>query len=219
MPTTPSSKRWTKRKFLWFCSTAAFFRSRNAATTIWWASTTGAPATSRQSISSGKAAAAFSSSQMSVLLPRWKPAWLVFGRPCSRMASRWTGAFVQSLPSVENSALQKMLNKFRPEGFVCVNDRTAGRLMQSLLALGHRIPQDFKIVGINGSRRKRKTFTCAAHHDSSALPGNRPCRHGRYVRAHQTSGYDAPRYLARRRTGDSLFLRKPGGDQQLTAHS
>ena len=56
---------------------------------------------------------------------------------------------VQSLPSVENSALQKMLNKFRPEGFVCVNDRTAGRLMQSLLALGHRIPQDFKIVGID----------------------------------------------------------------------
>jgi GntR family transcriptional regulator, arabinose operon transcriptional repressor len=56
---------------------------------------------------------------------------------------------VQPLPSAQDGALQKMLHKFRPEGFVCVNDRTAGRLMQSLLSLGCRIPQDIKIVGID----------------------------------------------------------------------
>ncbi len=56
---------------------------------------------------------------------------------------------VQCLPSIANGALQAMLTELRPDGFVCVNDRTAGRLMQSLLALGCKIPDDFKIVGID----------------------------------------------------------------------
>jgi GntR family transcriptional regulator, arabinose operon transcriptional repressor len=34
-------------------------------------------------------------------------------------------------------------------GFVCANDRTAGQLMQVLLAMGHRIPSDIRIVGID----------------------------------------------------------------------
>jgi DNA-binding LacI/PurR family transcriptional regulator len=56
---------------------------------------------------------------------------------------------VQCLASIGNATLEKMLKNLRPEGFVCVNDRTAGRLMQNLLSLGHRIPRDFKIVGID----------------------------------------------------------------------
>jgi GntR family transcriptional regulator, arabinose operon transcriptional repressor len=56
---------------------------------------------------------------------------------------------VQRIASIGNDWLEKMLKSLRPEGFVCVNDRTAGRLMQSLLSLGHRIPHDFKIVGID----------------------------------------------------------------------
>jgi DNA-binding LacI/PurR family transcriptional regulator len=56
---------------------------------------------------------------------------------------------VQCMASIGNDTLKKMLKDLRPEGFVCVNDRTAGRLMQSLLSLGHRIPRDFKIVGID----------------------------------------------------------------------
>jgi DNA-binding LacI/PurR family transcriptional regulator len=56
---------------------------------------------------------------------------------------------VHCLASIENDGLAKMLKSLRPDGFVCVNDRTAGRLMQSLLSLGHRIPHDFKIVGID----------------------------------------------------------------------
>jgi GntR family transcriptional regulator of arabinose operon len=57
--------------------------------------------------------------------------------------------FVQCLASIGNDTLEKMSRDLRPEGFVCVNDRTAGRLMQSLLSLGHHIPRDFKIVGID----------------------------------------------------------------------
>jgi GntR family transcriptional regulator of arabinose operon len=56
---------------------------------------------------------------------------------------------IQCLATMKQGALKKLLDEFLPEGFVCVNDRTAGRLMQSLLSLGGRIPQDFKIVGID----------------------------------------------------------------------
>ncbi len=56
---------------------------------------------------------------------------------------------VQCLPSIANGALKDMLESLRPDGFVCVNDRTAGRLMQALLALGHRVPGDFRMVGID----------------------------------------------------------------------
>ena len=48
---------------------------------------------------------------------------------------------------VEN--VRQFLEKHRPEAFVCANDRTAGRLMQSLIALGLRIPADVSIVGID----------------------------------------------------------------------
>ncbi len=60
-----------------------------------------------------------------------------------------TSHSIQCLPSIANGALQKVLKEIHPDGFVCVNDRTAGRLMQSLLALGYQIPGDFKMVGID----------------------------------------------------------------------
>ena len=56
---------------------------------------------------------------------------------------------VQCLPSMENGTRKRMLDDLRPEAFVCVNDRTAGRLMQGLIALGHQVPRDFKMVGID----------------------------------------------------------------------
>ncbi len=36
-----------------------------------------------------------------------------------------------------------------PEAVVCANDRTAGRLMHTLLGLGHRVPDDVRLVGID----------------------------------------------------------------------
>lgn len=45
--------------------------------------------------------------------------------------------------------VQRMLDTSQPEGVVCANDVTAARLMQSLLAQGHRIPEEIRIVGID----------------------------------------------------------------------
>lgn len=42
-----------------------------------------------------------------------------------------------------------MLDVSKPEGIVCANDVTAARLMQTLLALGRRIPEDIRITGID----------------------------------------------------------------------
>jgi GntR family transcriptional regulator of arabinose operon len=58
-------------------------------------------------------------------------------------------ASVQCLARIANGALKRMMEDLRPDGFVCVNDRTAGRLMQALLALGYHIPDDLKMVGID----------------------------------------------------------------------
>ncbi len=44
------------------------------------------------------------------------------------------------------------LDSARPDGIVCANDVTAARLMQSLLALGRRIPEEIRIVGIDDVR-------------------------------------------------------------------
>src|ERR1700730_15928671 len=56
---------------------------------------------------------------------------------------------VQCMASIANGSLKQILEDLRPDAFVCLNDRTAGRLMQGMLALGHQIPRDFKIVGID----------------------------------------------------------------------
>ena len=49
----------------------------------------------------------------------------------------------------DESFVKKMLEVSRPEGIVCANDVTAARLMQSLIALDRRIPEDVRIVGID----------------------------------------------------------------------
>jgi DNA-binding LacI/PurR family transcriptional regulator len=51
---------------------------------------------------------------------------------------------LQDLDKVRN-----FLQTHRPDGIVCANDRTAGRLMHSLSELGVRIPSDLRIVGID----------------------------------------------------------------------
>jgi len=55
---------------------------------------------------------------------------------------------VQSLSSVLND-LKNKLDELHPDAFVCVNDRSAGRLMQGLLAQGYQIPRDIRMVGID----------------------------------------------------------------------
>jgi DNA-binding LacI/PurR family transcriptional regulator len=45
--------------------------------------------------------------------------------------------------------VRRLLDEQRPEGIVCANDLTAARLMQTLLGLGKRIPEDVRIVGMD----------------------------------------------------------------------
>ena len=46
-------------------------------------------------------------------------------------------------------SVRALLDHDRPDGIVCANDRTAGRLMQTLLKLGQAIPTDIRLVGID----------------------------------------------------------------------
>ena len=45
-----------------------------------------------------------------------------------------------------------MLNASGPQGVICGNDLTAARLMQVLIGLGIRIPEDIRIVGMDDVR-------------------------------------------------------------------
>jgi len=46
-------------------------------------------------------------------------------------------------------ALAAMIGGSRPDAIVCANDRTAALLMQTLLRLNHRVPDDVRLVGID----------------------------------------------------------------------
>jgi DNA-binding LacI/PurR family transcriptional regulator len=58
-------------------------------------------------------------------------------------------ALVQRLQSEDDASIRWIIDTLKPDGFVCANDRTAGRLMQGLMAHGIRIPGDVRIVGID----------------------------------------------------------------------
>ena len=45
--------------------------------------------------------------------------------------------------------VKAVLKKDHPDAFLCANDFTAGKLMQTVLAIGKRIPEDIRIMGID----------------------------------------------------------------------
>lgn len=49
----------------------------------------------------------------------------------------------------DESLIRKVLRKRRPDAFLCANDLTAANLMQTLVKLGKRIPEDIRLVGID----------------------------------------------------------------------
>jgi GntR family transcriptional regulator of arabinose operon len=51
--------------------------------------------------------------------------------------------------------IKSILRKQKPDGFVCANDSTAGNLMHTLIALGLKIPDDIRIVGIDDVKYAR----------------------------------------------------------------
>ena len=56
---------------------------------------------------------------------------------------------VYHLGSDEISEIAQLMERLKPDGIACANDRTAGHVMHGLLSLGYRIPRDVRIVGID----------------------------------------------------------------------
>jgi DNA-binding LacI/PurR family transcriptional regulator len=49
----------------------------------------------------------------------------------------------------DEAFVRRLLDDAHPEGIVCANDLTAARLMQTLMGLGVRIPEEVRIVGMD----------------------------------------------------------------------
>ena len=49
----------------------------------------------------------------------------------------------------DSAAVEQFMRTARPDAVVCANDRTAARLMPTLLRLGYAIPGNVRLVGID----------------------------------------------------------------------
>jgi DNA-binding LacI/PurR family transcriptional regulator len=49
----------------------------------------------------------------------------------------------------DEALVRRLLDALKPEAIVCANDLTAARLMQTLIGLGVRIPEEVRIVGMD----------------------------------------------------------------------
>lgn len=58
-------------------------------------------------------------------------------------------SFVNRIDPDSSDAVASMMKADRPEAIVCANDRTAARLMHTLIRLGHDIPRDVRLIGID----------------------------------------------------------------------
>jgi DNA-binding LacI/PurR family transcriptional regulator len=56
---------------------------------------------------------------------------------------------VHRLDPTDAPSVKSLLKSVRPEAVVCANDRTAARLMHTMLELGYAVPQDVRLVGID----------------------------------------------------------------------
>ncbi len=54
--------------------------------------------------------------------------------------------------ALDSGAVREIVEQIHPDGIVCANDVTAARLMQTILSLGRRIPEEIRIVGIDDVR-------------------------------------------------------------------
>lgn len=49
----------------------------------------------------------------------------------------------------DSKFVKHMLDRERPDGIVCANDVTAAKLMGTIIALGKRVPEDIRMVGLD----------------------------------------------------------------------
>ena len=77
----------------------------------------------------------------------------------AREAGYWEALYRAGLPGDatlawrldpgERADVARLMGEAAPDGIVCANDRTAARLMHTLLELGHAVPGGVRIVGID----------------------------------------------------------------------
>ena len=58
-------------------------------------------------------------------------------------------ALVRRIDPEDAAAVTTLIESQRPDGIVCANDRTAARLMRTLLSLGCKVTDDIRLVGID----------------------------------------------------------------------
>ena len=58
-------------------------------------------------------------------------------------------ALVWRIDPGDAAVVDQLMASWQPDGIVCANDRTAARLMRTLIALGRRIPSDVRLAGID----------------------------------------------------------------------
>ncbi len=56
---------------------------------------------------------------------------------------------VRRVDPEDGREVRALVESTRPDGVVCANDRTAARLMRTLLRLDYRVPADLRLVGID----------------------------------------------------------------------
>jgi DNA-binding LacI/PurR family transcriptional regulator len=58
-------------------------------------------------------------------------------------------ALSHRLDPADAASVRMLMDSNRPDAIVCANDWTAGRIMHTLLELGHTLPRDVRLVGID----------------------------------------------------------------------
>ena len=72
----------------------------------------------------------------------YREALYASGLPIDRSA-------IRRIDPADAESVRALMDAYRPDGIVGANDRTAGRLMHTLLQLGYAIPRDVRLVGID----------------------------------------------------------------------
>jgi GntR family transcriptional regulator of arabinose operon len=58
-------------------------------------------------------------------------------------------ALVQRIDPEDGEVVKRLMESRQPDAIVCANDRTAARIMRTLLGLGYKVPADVRMVGID----------------------------------------------------------------------
>jgi GntR family transcriptional regulator of arabinose operon len=58
-------------------------------------------------------------------------------------------AWIERLDPDDTQRVRALMESHRPDGIVCANDQTAGRVMKALIQLGYHVPRDVRLVGID----------------------------------------------------------------------